>query len=232
MVMVLYRSAYHWLKQSHDNASSSWWEMDVYKEHVSLFSSSTSSRTDSNGSAFATCHHLYQTLWFTLILWHVMVWISASHTKPSSYCYIQSRFELNIHICWTVHLTLLQQKSLCVIWGFGEYWPLMLGAHWRIQINARPTDHFKPQHLEPREKTSHHNVAITANSQRTQCRRQMFCSLQILAQLSAFICINAHAWDYAKICLHDLSLCLRTILFVLILLIKTILIIIPSKLNL
>jgi len=54
---------------------------------------------------------------------------------------------------------------------------------------------FQPQHLEPREKTNDHNVAITANSQRTQRRRQMLCSLQILAQLSAFICTNAHAWD-------------------------------------
>ncbi len=43
-----------------------------------------------------------------------------------------------------------------------------------------------------------HSVAITANSQRKQRRRQMFCSLQILAQLPVFICANARPWDCAR----------------------------------
>lgn len=101
-------------------------------------------------------------------------------------------------INWTVHLTLLQPTSLCDIWGFGKCWPLMLEAHWRIQINAWPTDRFNHSAWSQERRTGHHSVAITANIQRKQHKCQMFCSLQILAQLPVFICANARAWDWAR----------------------------------
>lgn len=53
---------------------------------------------------------------------------------------------------------------------------------------------FQPQHLEPREK----NQPSQCGHNSKQRRRQMFCSLQILAQLPVFICANAHAWDCAR----------------------------------
>lgn len=160
-------------------------------------------------------------LWFTLISWHVMVWISASHTKPEWMQLNATECNALLHSkpLWTQYTHVLDcpsniitAKNPVVLSEALVMLTFDAGSPLKNTNQCLIYGSFQPQQLEPREKTSHHNVAITANSQRTQRRRQMFCSLQILAQLSAFICTNAHAWDSAEICLHDLSLSLRRIL--------------------
>lgn len=84
------------------------------------------------------------------------------------------------------------------------------GSPWKNTNQCLNNRSFQPQLLESREKNKpSQRVHNSKQPEKTQRRRQTFCSLQILAQLFAFFCTNAHAWDSVEICLHGLSLLLR-----------------------